>query len=542
MLIIIAITLFCVYVLYHYLVINSALLLYDDSILVFPMKSVKSFAEYFHGVENHFIFDRQPLRDLTYWIEYQIYFKTGYFNTHMTNVLFWLALIAACYSLAKYFLRDEKMQKLYVLILAAHPLPIVCVAWTASRKHLASVLFVVLATSCFLYARGRIKWLVGSGLLFVCSLLFQPIHVLWPFVIPLFWKFDEHVSQALSKKKMALFFGVNALSSFVVTLWNYQYYTSPKFLQFIGTPKFGVESFESIGVRFAVLGRYFLNIVFPFFVTPASYDSFSPANLLGFVALMVFILSFHRQLLNRSLWPWLFLAFIGIALMTVRLTIHPGWDTYALLCLCILTMVLLKLFGRYLTNLSVCAFMILGLLSISSGYVRSFYSDINYWDRAEAVDPSIPNKIRLAQFLLNHMTQLERVIELLDEVKRESPGNRDLPILISNFIFKTISDPQKRVDEILRNYSPDPWFLYTLAKAYEDNKENEKALLTYTQIFKPQSPGVYFGLKIVLREVKDKMKLLCKDLDGLSDCNDIETLIPESYIESKLEAVSSNEK
>ncbi len=111
-------------------------------------------------------------------------FGIGPAGYHATNVvlhaanslLLFLALASATGSVAR--------SAFVAALFALHPLHVESVAWVAERKDVLSIFFGLLSLWAYVrYSRvGKEWWLVGSLLLFLCSLLSKPTLVTLPFV------------------------------------------------------------------------------------------------------------------------------------------------------------------------------------------------------------------------------------------------------------------------------------------------------------------------------------------------------------------------
>ena len=55
---------------------ENPILKYDDSSLLSPLRHTQNLKHYFEQIKNGYVLDIQPLRDLTFWIEIQIWETT----------------------------------------------------------------------------------------------------------------------------------------------------------------------------------------------------------------------------------------------------------------------------------------------------------------------------------------------------------------------------------------------------------------------------------------------------------------------------------
>ena len=521
---------FSCFFIYRKTLTESALLLYDDSILIFPYRYIRNFREYLDAVDGGYIYDRQPIRDLSYWLEYRLYELTGYFNTHVTNFLIWIGILILCYQLAKRFIQSDLLLKIYFLLIALHPLPITSIAWSASRKHLLSAFFILAATN-FLLANKKRQHLLLVWLFYTMALLSQPIHILWPAAaVLLIWSQQQDSIKDILRKYFPLWAALG-LSAVAVAYWNYTYYMSPAFILLQGGSKYIVENLDIVATRFLVLGRYFLNSFFPLYVSSSSYEPFQLKSIVGVVGLIFCLLLTGRRIIQKKyigLWA---LSLIGILFMTVKITVHAGWDTYALLFILIAPLVLLQEYERFFSNRLIFTFILFCCVVISSAHVRTFYSDLNYWVRAYQTDPNLFNKTKYAQASLNYRVNTEEVIRIIGEIQNEFPGYGELGYLVARFIVNNVKDPEKQLEELKKNYMPQPWYLCFLALSYMDNHEYQKVIFIMYDLFTVQPEISYNNLKPQLKTMKQVWKEACeKTPEEEEKCQKIDELIPDHMI------------
>ncbi len=515
------------FLIYRKILAQSALLLYDDSILIFPYRYVKTMGEYISAVNNGYIYDRQPVRDLSYWLEYRLYDLTGYFNTHVTNFMIWVGIVYLAYLLAEKYIKNDFLLKIYILLIVFHPLPISSIAWSASRKHLLSTLFILGATNLLMSYRYRWQ-LFLLCFLYLFALLSQPINILWPFAaILLLWSRERYSFSDIVSRFFLMWLTLG-LISIAVAYWNYAYYMSPDFIQLQGGSKYIVENLDIIAARFLVLGRYFINSFFPIYVSSSSYEPIQIKSIIGFLFLMIFILMTRRDLFQKKYLGLWALSLLGIFFMTVKITVHAGWDTYAILFVLVAPIVLIQEYGKLFSNRLFYSCVLLFFFTISSSHVRSFYSDINYWVRAYQTDANLFNKTKYAQASLNYKINTEEVIKIIGEIQHDYPNYGELGYLVAKFIVNHVGDPAKQLEELKKNYMPQPWYLSFLALSYMDNQEYQKVIFILHDLFTFQPEISYNNLKPQLKTLKLVWEEACrKSPEEKEKCSQIDRFIPE---------------
>jgi protein O-mannosyl-transferase len=111
-------------------------------------------------------------------------FGIGPAGYHITNVLLHIANTLLLFATLAAATGNSTRSAFVAALFAIHPLHVESVAWVAERKDVLSVFFGLLSLRVYVgYAKKGHAWrLVGSFLLFVCSLLSKPTLVTLPFV------------------------------------------------------------------------------------------------------------------------------------------------------------------------------------------------------------------------------------------------------------------------------------------------------------------------------------------------------------------------
>src|SRR5438105_28206 len=82
-------------------VVEAPILEYDDRVVIEPMRETHTLNEYRQGLDSGHILDRQPIRDLSYWLEFRFQAWTGWFHPQLINLILWLGILAAVASILR---------------------------------------------------------------------------------------------------------------------------------------------------------------------------------------------------------------------------------------------------------------------------------------------------------------------------------------------------------------------------------------------------------------------------------------------------------
>lgn len=472
----------------------SNLLMYDDSVIILKFKEIHHFSQYWDRLMSGDIVDRQPLRDFSFWLEYQIYYATGWFSPQITNLILWCLCLLVGFAVSKSFLAEQSDRFFAMAVIAFHPLIVPSIAWGISRKHMGAALCLLIAIWILLQSRSRWR---GFFVVFwyLCSVLFQPIYMFFCLFPLVFFTLQEdlryvHWKQNLFKtlKKHLVFFVGLAAVFLLCFLINYQHY----FVDFerMKVPKFIPESLETLQLRFYVMGRYFLQLVFPFYATTHSYDGFLLKNLIGFIALFLSIIIFAKSIFQKDNWMLIFLMCLGVGLMTFKLTVHLGWDTYTPLWLIFGVFLIVKIIPANFKKIFLQIPLVAGLFLLSTQHVKNFYSDLAFWQRAYATDPTSTAVASFAKTKLLFKQIDQEFFDLVQELESKYPNQLDLPYLRGAAIYYLNVSTEEKYKLFREHYIKDVGYLYSYSLFLKEQKDYSRYNDIMVYLFDPtQKPA-----------------------------------------------------
>jgi hypothetical protein len=325
-----------VFAIYWPVVMSSERVLTDDHFLLEPMEQLQSFWSYPDWVSQNKVIDRQPVRDFTLWVDARLSEQFGFKTYHATNVLLWLCILLAVARVAATIGASSPYLVFAIFWLAVHPAAVNSVAWAASRKHLLSALFIVLATLTWLQVVTHFKKrkLAGSLAFYGLAVFSQPINVLWPVWAAFVAYQNRSLSKHSHRRAIVLSIGFLGLAMAGVAIMNMLYYASPEFQEFSGTKKYLIENWNTVWVRVLMLGRYVLQIFTPIAPSIWPYEDRSYYNVIGLVIFLCVMPLLIKALRSRRAQPWVLFGFLPLFTVTAKLTSQIGWDTYLLTPLC----------------------------------------------------------------------------------------------------------------------------------------------------------------------------------------------------------------
>ena len=311
--------------LYFPLVISDRLQLRDDPEILLPLRHISSFSQYVEGIKTGKIFDLNPVRDITIFLDWRIEEKLGRSFFHLTNVMIWICCLALVYRLLRNILGNNFWGQLLFLVFVCHPIFVNSVAWVSARKHILSFFFILLCSNEVCEKESKANS-IKISLYYLLSILSQPICLLWP----LWWIYRQFIRG--DQIKSILYRAVPILILGSCIGWaNSWYYSGPYLLATKGISKFisPVVTLDP-GFTLLALGRYFFQLVLPIKISTLDYSWGSWANIVGLAMVPGFIVIAMKQLGWRKTVLWLLPFFLPILMVTLR----PTWvfvsDNYLL--------------------------------------------------------------------------------------------------------------------------------------------------------------------------------------------------------------------
>jgi len=266
-------------------ILSRKLLSLDDETFILPLKGM-DFTTYLTKWlpgRDHYAF---PLRDMTFWLDFELSQLLGFQTFWITNVLFFLATLWALKKMLQLvFPQNEGLRWTLLTIIALHPINVEVLQWLSIRKHLLSALFMAFGTLSVLRVSTTNKtprfrdWMKWAGY-YLAGLLCFPTGLLW-----IFWPLFHFRKHLMAKRQRALLLlGVAiGLAGAVYKLAVYKLVVglNPDYGKAAGKLFAGSSLLDALELAFRALGRGFFNLLFPFPIPPGKelppdHDNNSP--------------------------------------------------------------------------------------------------------------------------------------------------------------------------------------------------------------------------------------------------------------------------
>lgn len=410
----------------------------DDTSLIGPIEKAASFKDVLFPNKP---LDIQPVRDISYYIDYKLHNLFQFDFYHLTNILILLLAGWTLFSILQTNASSGFLTFLIICYFTSHPIFSFVVPWNSSRKHLLAFVFTLFCTKLSLVTWK--KDIIRKILLiisYVCAVLSQPIAILWPAWIIFHQFLFKNESQKKLKigNKLIIFLSLLAICSIILQLWFYHYYKphyvpSPLTITDNGIKKIPFN-LTSLDLIFNSLGRYFLIFLIPF--KQALYYEFqSPLNYFGLSLLIIFLIICFYKIPFKICLSILFFGYLPLAIVTFQPLTRYISNSYGLISFasfCAIVFILLSDFSKkyrkfiYLLLIAACIINITQTQSIVSAARES---NTAYY--AKSLEGSYDVLVS-AEFILDTVNEdlFDHVINSLSYEQKK----QHMKILLSNMI------------------------------------------------------------------------------------------------------------
>jgi hypothetical protein len=299
-----------------------------DAQYIFPLlDNLNGIGDYFQALFTFQTLDFQPIRDLTFFIDLK-FFQLFQFNTSIWQNLFWW--VCACVVINRILkiifpLLNNWFVFVITLAFMVYPLFSQTIGWGVARKHLLAFFFTVLLTEIWLRKRSMFsgKEAILISTLFACSVLSQPISVLWPC-----WALAHLLllQRQLFKSSLKIFVPLGLIMISVVLINYFYYETSPVFLSNFKTITKNKFSFADC---ILAIGHYVFQVFVPYLLsyryTLGHWATMAGLGILGCFAFFI------RGMKVKWKWAVSWIIFSFMPILMVLTNPKAQYDTYLLI-------------------------------------------------------------------------------------------------------------------------------------------------------------------------------------------------------------------
>lgn len=396
--------------------ILDPLLVRDDLPIINEIRSTKGIFSYFTKFFNGDYFDLQPVRDATFFINVFLERSIKYGAFHLFNTLVSALILINVWTILKYYLKNELVINLIVVLLAFHPSLNVTSAWTVNRKHLLSVLFILLYYKNWKNHNGHT---LKNIFYYFLSIFSQPICVF----VPVFMIF----------RKKLRFLDFVVIGLMILNLVsNYYYYSFHHYFFHRNTYFHSIFEFDWL----LGLGRLFSQIVIPL-IFAAEYDPGSIFSIIGISIMFLSGLYSYKKFKYKNLDHILFLIVISSFYPIVRL--GQFRDAYSIITLIAFFPWLMIELSKYSKRLLYVSFFFLFPIYFfqSYTYVDTWESDRKLYSSSATKEGGALNLLNYAYF--NRLYEPDLAYNLSVQIRNNYPNGKSflLDRLVAESFFYT---------------------------------------------------------------------------------------------------------
>ncbi|MBF0361416.1 MAG: hypothetical protein HQK49_10405 [Oligoflexia bacterium] len=320
----------------HWYPLQKLEVAYDFSIVIEPLLKINSVSEYLKMLFTLKTVDIRPITDISYFFDSMFYSKLHYKIFLISNLFYWLIIINIFHFLLEKIKPSAEGLNFYLsLILLTHPMLSYVTPWIVSRKHILSLLFILIYFISFLkikenielnncsgdHVRNSLKQQIIAFLSYTLSVFSQPISALSPIPTLIYiYLYDHH--------KKYRFFIVMIISMISFSLLLNYYYFSFVAPQTISMTKF-TGTLDLHG-RLMGIGRVFFQILLPF-NNSFFYDEINYYHLIGLLLGILSLFFFYKKIPVKIFLCWTGIFFSPLVILYAKSTNIFFFNTYALL-------------------------------------------------------------------------------------------------------------------------------------------------------------------------------------------------------------------
>ncbi|WP_413293262.1 hypothetical protein ACLSU7_17920 [Bdellovibrio sp. HCB185ZH] len=458
-------------------VFDSHQLRYDDPQVVAPMEQVHSLRDYLSLKEKNEIYDVQPVRDFSYFLN----------SHHSGNLVIWFSVALLFFASLIILQIPIVWSVLLGLVFTFNPLFVSSIAWLTARKHLLSFSFTLGLTLVLLMEirKGnelKIKFGIAVAIvsLYLLALFSHPINIMWPlFALILIYTNGVKIKIRHIPNLIAIV-GLG-LSGLFAAYCNNAYY-SGQYLQTASTARYVSDQFNTVFWKIWIIGRMIFQILCPIQTGAGDHYPYSYYSVFGLVFLVIGIASLWLFKIPQR-WTWIAGAFLAVFPVSYRLTNGFLFDNYLLFssfCIFILIALALKKYDLRLSSKGRTIGVSFGIFLAGLFATRSYFlakawnNDFALWEMAFEVEPSAKTAIEYAGMLLEQNRPLSafEVAKTADKFVKGSYRNSNSVLSKVIYLNPSFNNIQKL--EMLSK-SPNEWSLYYEAAVLASEGKNDEA-------------------------------------------------------------------
>lgn len=444
---------------FHFqLILTDPLLLRDDLMLVGGVDNVSSMEDYWQKLTSGYLWDLQPIRDLTFYLNLKLYYGIGYGAFHLTNLLLGGCILVLSRKILYEFKFHQNVIFLGLLFVAAHPVFNSSIAWVSNRKHLLAVMFIL----GYFLAEIRNKVTTPKSLVLVLlSYLSQPITI---FMAPIWIVYKK----LIQKRKVNVYDSMIFVITFAGLILNQIFYSTNE--RFAGRNLVD-EVNSSAGLYILKMARTSVQVLFPVSLG-AEYD---PGNLLSILGIVLTVLIIFLLIKLKKPSAEYLLYLIPLSALFPVLKWGPR-DPYLLTTLLLTSFFICSFFQKFITKKIVLSyvFLLLCFSVFSYKYTNMWKSDLALFQTSYEAEGGADNMFKYAIALTKY--ESDKAFEIIESAINKYPTIAG-PTFLHLRAYALFKSSNFSSDEKLRKFrsyqSPDIYLVFYQIKVMKELKVSE---------------------------------------------------------------------
>lgn len=416
----------------------------DENIIITPLGQINSLSEYYEARDKHKIYDIQPIRDLSHFLDVSL----GKINEKVSQIgiLHNLILLFIIVFVFKNVLLKFNIHPInanyFSLIFLFHPAVYEIFIEPTSRKHILASLFFLICIYVFHELKQR-KTLASLIVLltFSLSVLSHPITLFTPYFLFLY----KGVKNELKTKIIIL--APSILMSLYLAFLNYQYY-AVKYKEMTNLSK--VYGEFNFGKTLLCIGLHLKQIFMPFFFSQYYFNLH--VSELAFVSIFIITVLFLFKSSRYKELHYLF-PFLSVMIILYHRQVDLIFlNTYVLIPL----LSILFLLANFHFNKLIKKIVILVIITTTSYRTYIRHDDTRFFKSAYKNQPNCHQlQSFVHQLALNDSTDLEELYFwgkhlLKEKCMKTNSITEYLPYVILTLVV--FSNPSLSIDEKITKF------------------------------------------------------------------------------------------
>lgn len=452
---------------------NFTTILYDDPVLLDPLKKITSLSSYIASYMNYEIWDVQPVRDLTYLLDLYLMKYLNFWNHHILNFTIWFFIGIYGFNVLMQMQRilivsenhqlydNSKWAFFFILLYIVFPTMQIGPFWVANRKHILACLFIIISFYYVLnsyLANGLTKKSISLICIFYfLSIFSQPITIFYPAFVFIFFFLLKKKNNILHFLKETLrLWIILGILSIIAAATNYIFYYKWYPIMTQGAVDFVPDNVWQY--RLLNLGRFFYQSFDFTMAMPVEHDAGSVRNIIGLLSLPLFFWWAMKKVGTKFMLICLAWFLFPISLIIIKNVKLFGLDSYIIVAYFGIIATLTLIFSHYKFR-NIYFVLFFPILYFSMNYSKLFKDDLALAKYAYAKEVTMFSQYALASALLNR-GESDQAFQEFYALLKIAPLYKELPYVLPLSLYDSKKIAPKIKQNLLFEWSKNGFYAH----------------------------------------------------------------------------------